>query len=101
MSAGSKVVSVRVGDVWLNAITTYLEERSHLPTVAPMDVSGFIRQAIIDKLAHIKRGRKKGLIVECVEVLGMMVSEDKESSRSGSTPPTTPQLPSGQRSVRA
>lgn len=58
MSKGSKVIIVRIGDALDAAVRSAVQKRNDGPNqVRHWTVSEWVRQAIIDKLAHDKRSR--------------------------------------------
>jgi len=57
MSKGSRIVNVRINDELYMRMFKQIEGTNETRKGEPFDVSGFIRQAIEDKLAHNKRSR--------------------------------------------
>jgi hypothetical protein len=57
MSKGTQVYSVRLCGEQIAAISVYLQERREQPGVEPWQFSDFIRTAVREKLAKVKRGR--------------------------------------------
>jgi len=59
MSKGTKIIPVRVSKQIENEINEAIISRNNVTREACWTRSDFIRQAINDKLAHIRRSRKK------------------------------------------
>lgn len=55
---GSKIVPVRVDEDTVREMARAIRERNNRSANVPWNASDFIRQAIRDKLDHIKRSRK-------------------------------------------
>ena len=59
MSKGSQIVPVRLKKAMFDEVYDEILLHNERSRHAMWSMSDFIRQAIADKLAHIKRGRKK------------------------------------------
>jgi hypothetical protein len=59
MSAGNKIIPVRVSDVMDQEIHLAIQSRNSHSKGEVWTVSDFIRAAVEDKLLHLMRGRKK------------------------------------------
>jgi len=58
MSAGSKIVPVRMPAEMLGKLNQTIAEVNKRRRHQPYDISSFIRQAILDKINHYHRSRK-------------------------------------------
>lgn len=59
MSQGTRVYPVRLADDLVSEINAAIESRNHHSAKAPWNFSEFIRDALRNKLDHIKRSRKQ------------------------------------------
>lgn len=59
MAKGNKVVPVRIDNLLLGIMKYEINLANRYRRGQPFDMSSFIRQAIIDKINHRERSRKK------------------------------------------
>jgi hypothetical protein len=58
MSAGAQVCPIRLSEGTLCEIRQVMESRNNFTSRTPWTFSDFIREAIREKIAHMKRSRK-------------------------------------------